>query len=127
MLQVRMPAFDEPVTALNGHSAGGTFRYWRGQSGRRYLHTVHTLADWPGYCEANVIFARPRADGGREAMWIGRISATGSEMRAGGLIDRMAGAGASEIHVHLLAGSEAERRAIERDLKRATGQLRALD
>lgn len=122
-----MPAFDEPVTALHGHSAGGAFRYWRGQSGRRYLHSVHSLADWPGYCDANVIFARPRADGGREALWIGRISAAGSEMHRGGLIDRMADAGASEIHVHLLAGSEAERRAIERDLKHATGQLRALE
>lgn len=120
-----MPAFDEPVTALDGHAARGAFRYWRGQSGRRYLHTVYRIADWPGFCEANVIFARPRADGGREALWIGRISA-GSEMQPGGLIDRMAGAGASEIHVHLLAGSDTARRAVERDLKRATGHLRAL-
>ena len=38
----------------------------------------------------------------------------------------MAEAGASEIHVHLLAGSETARRAVERDLKAAAGQLRAL-
>ena len=121
-----MTVLDEPVGALSGHITRGAFRYWRGQSGRRYLHTVYALEEWPGYHEANVIFVRPAAGGGRKPLWIGRIGGTSAESLSGGLFARMAEAGASEIHVHLLAGSETARRAVERDLKAAAGQLRAL-
>ena len=121
-----MPVIDEPVGALSGHITRGAFRYWRGQSGRRYLHTVYALEDWPGYHEANVIFVRPAGSNTRLPLWIGRVTGAGAELLSGGLFERMAAAGASEVHVHLLAGSEAARRAVERDLKAAAGHLRTL-
>ena len=118
---------DEPVSALAGLPSGRVFRYWRGASGRRYLHTVHALADWPGYGEANLIFVRCRAGGRRHVLWVGQIGGHGALAAAGSLFARMAEAGASEVHVHLLAGSGKARRAVERDLKVAMGLLRLVD
>src|SRR3970040_922953 len=110
---------DEPVSALAGLPAGSIFRYWRGRSGRRYLHTVHALADWPGYGEANLIFVRCQAGGTRHLLWVGQGGGHGARAAARSLFKRMEEAGANEVHVHLLAGSARARRAVERDLKAA--------
>jgi len=118
---------DEPVSALAGLTSGSVFRYWRGASGRRYLHTVHALADWPGYGEANLIFVRCRAGGRRHVLWVGHVHGHGAPAAARSLFARMADGGASEVHVHLLAGSRKARRAVERDLKVAMGLLRVVD
>jgi hypothetical protein len=118
---------DEPVAALAGLSSGSVFRYWRGASGRRYLHTVHALTDWPGYGEANLIFVRCRPGGRRHVLWVGQIDGHGAPAAARSLLARMAEAEASEVHVHLLAGSGKARRAVERDLKLALGLLRVVD
>ena len=118
---------DEPVSALAGHSAGSVFRYWRGYSGRRYLHTVHGLADWPGYSEANLIFVSCRPGGRRHVLWVGQIGAHCTREAAERLLARMAEAGASEVHVHLLAGSDKARRTVEQDLKRTHGFLRVVN
>lgn len=118
---------DEPVSALAGLAAGSVFRYWRGRSGRRYLHTVHALADWPGYSEANLIFVRCRSGGRRHVLWVGQIGGHGAPGAARSLFARMQAAGASEVHVHLLAGSGKARRAVERDLKAALGLLHVVD
>jgi len=118
---------DEPVSALSGLPAGSVFRYWRGATGRRYLHTVHALDDWPGYGEANLIFVRCQAGGRRHVLWVGQIDADNAPTAAQSLFARMAEAGASEVHVHLLAGSGKARRAVERDLKDALGLLCVVD
>ncbi|MDP2620902.1 MAG: hypothetical protein Q8P46_12130 [Hyphomicrobiales bacterium] len=118
---------DEPVSALAGLPAGSIFRYWRGRSGRRYLHTVHALADWPGYGEANLIFVRCQAGGRRHVLWVGQAGGHGARAAARSLFKRMEEAGANEVHVHLLAGSARARRAVERDLKAALGLLRIVD
>lgn len=117
---------DEPVAALAGMPSGSVFRYWRGASGRRYLHTVHAIGDWPGYCEANLIFVRCRPGGRRHVLWVGQIDGHGAPAAAQSLFARMAEAGASEVHVHLLAGCAKTRRAVERDLKGALGLLRVV-
>lgn len=118
---------DEPVAALHGLPQGGGFRYWRGRSGRRYLHTVHMLADWPGYAEANVIFTRRLGDESREVVWVGQVGPDDSRPGDDGLFARMAKQGASEVHVHLLAGSARARRAVERDLKEGLRLLRPVE
>ena len=118
---------DEPVSAVAGLPSGGIFRYWRGSSGQRYLHTVHTLTDWPGYGEANLIFVRCQAGGRRHVLWVGQVNGHGAAGAARSLFARMEEAGASEVHVHLLAGSGKARRAVERDLKCALGLLRVVN
>jgi len=88
---------------------------------------VHALKDWPGYDEANLIFVRCRPGGRRHVLWVGRIGGQGAADFAGGLLARMGAAGASEVHVHLLAGSAKARRDVERDIKGALGLLRLVD
>lgn len=118
---------DEPVSALAGLPAGSVFRYWRGGSGRRYLHTVHALGDWPGYGQANLIFVRCQAGGRRHVLWVGQAGGRSARAAARSLFQRMEEAGANEVHVHLLAGSAKARRVVERDLKAALGLLRIVE
>jgi hypothetical protein len=96
------------------HPTGG-YRYWRGASGRRYVHTVFALNEWPDYTGALVLFVR----GGTEVLWIGQSSPLTGLFGEPGLLARMQAQGAEEIHVHLLAETRAERSAAERDLKAA--------
>lgn len=117
MLQLSSTGCDEPAAVLSGQSHEGRFRYWRGSSGRRYLHTVHALADWPGYERANVLFVRRRG-GRRDVVAVARLA---SQARADALLARMAAEGANEVHVHLLAGSARARRAVAEDLAAAFG------
>ena len=123
MLNYPLPTCDEPVSALASLPVGGAFRYWRGQSGRRYLHTVYTLADWPGYAQANVIFVARQGDS-RNVVWIGRADDRSEDGDMQALIARMTRLGATEVHVHLLAGSDRARAAVEADLRAAQPVMR---
>lgn len=122
MLNHPLPTLDEPVSALGDLPVGGAFRYWRGKSGRRYLHTVYSLAEWPGYASANVMFVRRMADD-RQVLWVGQtFAADGNETLA--LLKRMRRMGANEVHIHLLAGSNRARDAVEKDLRAARPVMR---
>ena len=124
MLNHRLTSCDEPVTALASLPVGGAFRYWRGRSGRRYLHTVYALTDWPGYAQANVIFVARQGDH-RNVVWIGRADGDGdSDGDMAALMTRMTRLGATEVHVHLLAGSLRARTAVEADLRAAQPIMR---
>lgn len=126
MLNNRLSTCDEPVAALASLPVGGAFRYWRGRSGRRYLHTVYALAEWPGYAQANVIFVARQGDV-RSVVWIGRADDcdnAGKDGDMAALIARMTRLGATEVHVHLLAGSQRARSAVETDLRAAQPVMR---
>lgn len=92
------------------------FHGWRGISGRRYLTTVYPAAAAPNFAGAVVILARVEPDGTRVAMFVGRAPDV-----AAGLASLAAARGATEAHVHLIAETDAERRAVEGDLATAIG------
>lgn len=86
---------------------------WRGQSGRRYVVAVYTLAqarsdvDAPG---AVLIGVRRRWNGVACIVWVGW---RGTMAEA---VELAAADGATEIHAHRLADSDADREAIVEDL-----------
>lgn len=93
------------------------FHFWRGASGRRYVHTVYSLIGCPELPEANYVMVRRRADGSREALRIARSEDEAPSLNLAAIRQRAAQLGAHEIHVHLLADSRAERALVERDLQ----------
>ena len=85
---------------------------WRGVSGRRYVVIVHDLAD-AGTAEAPgavVLGVRRREDGFAVLLGAGHLGSI-ADCAAQAVLD-----GATEIHVHRLADTAAERDAMVRDL-----------
>jgi hypothetical protein len=94
---------------------GERFWYWRGASGRSYIHSIYQIGSCPPL--AGAVFVLVRAlDGRRRAVAAGRfpdcvegrsdLSLTGNH-------------GADEIHVHLLARDRDAACAVLRDLEDA--------
>jgi hypothetical protein len=105
------------LAALEGNALARRFRYWRGASGRRYLFSVYNPASCPAYEDVVLIVAAVAESGERRILSIidtgalpelavarAREIATSPDMRV-------------EHHVHLLAGSRAERAATIDDLR----------
>lgn len=105
-------AFDAGTpSALRVSGLAARFHAWRGVSGRRYLATVHTAATAPAYQGAVIVLARAEADGTRVALWAGRSPASPAALARLAQMKR-----AEEVHIHLIAESEADRAAVEADL-----------
>ena len=92
------------------------FHYWRGASGRRYLHSVYTLIGCPALPQANSILVRRHEDGTRVALAFGQ---TAISLNLAHLRHQGAKHGANEVHIHLLAKTAEERSMVEADLSGA--------
>lgn len=107
------PAREAPLRSLAG-SASRRFTAWRGRSGRRYVASVFAAQDDHalGFSDAVLlaISAERRIIAARESGQLG-IEAALERWRGTAVA-----AGATEIHVHLLAEDGASRRAALRDL-----------
>ena len=91
--------------------AASRFRRWHGISGKTYLVSVYPIDDCPDYVDA-VIMAVDGASGVN--VWIGEVGSSGVEL--GTILAAATCAGATEAHVHLLAGDRSARLAAVRDL-----------
>jgi hypothetical protein len=102
-----------PLAALGREAphAAARFRRWVGTSGKSYLVSVYPIAGCPDYVDA-VLIAIDGASGA--CVWIGEAGQGGEDLAA--TLRMTALAGATEVHVHLLAGGPAERAAAIRDL-----------
>ena len=101
---------------------------WRGRSGRRYVVAAHPLARVDaGDCDGAVLLAVAR-DGGGEGTARIVATATGDglpdEARRRAWLARAARLGAGELHVHRLAETAADRRAVRADLGTAAAPPR---
>ncbi len=102
-----------PLAAL-GQEAPDTasrFRRWRGASGGAYLVSVYPITECPDYVEA-VLIAVEGSTGA--CVWIGEAGPGGEDLAE--TLRVAAEAGATEVHVHLLAGDAADRAAAIRDI-----------
>jgi hypothetical protein len=92
---------------------------WRGRSGRRYVVGVHPAGafELDEMAEAVVIAVRRDDTGIAEMVSVATSSESPREHLRRTWLDRVRGRGATELHVHRLADSEAERVAIVRDLQ----------
>ncbi|MDQ0396262.1 hypothetical protein [Labrys monachus] len=100
-----------PALGREAPDAASRFRRWRGASGKSYLVSVYPIGECPDYVDA-VLIAVDAASGAR--VWIGEAGTGGAGLAA--TLSAAARAGASEVHVHLLAGDEAGRLAAILDL-----------
>ena len=98
------------AVARDAPRAASRLRRWQGRSGRSYVVSCYQLAALPDYDNAVVI----------GIAWSGRVVSVGEGPQPGealaAFVRRMAQAGVVEAHVHLLAETEAERRAAIMDL-----------
>ena len=111
---------DQPLTGLSGSGLVDRFRSWQGRSGRRYVFSVFHLDggldQLPVEAGAVVIAAVRQPDGTRRKLWVAEADRDlgGSEAAR---LHHLAALPGCELHLHLLASTPAERRAIVDDLR----------
>lgn len=96
------------------------FRFWRGASGKRYVHSIYSLLECPELPQSNFVLVRREADGRRAVLAIGRLTSSCLTLNLAEIRQRGAQLGANEVHVHLLAAGPEQSKMIEFDLR--TGQ-----
>ena len=92
---------------------------WRGRSGRRYVVGVHPLGASEIFELANAVILAVRRDGDGAARLID-LATVGERPRGrsrAAWVAAVCAQGATEMHVHRLAATDAERRAIIDDLR----------
>lgn len=110
---------DEPALICAEAAFDQAFHYWRGASGRRYLHSVYSLVGCPALPQANFILVRRHDDGRREALAFGNTKDDAMSLNLAHLRHEGAKIGANEVHIHLLADTDRARRFVEADLTAA--------
>ena len=115
---------DEPALVCSEAAFSQAFHYWRGASGRRYLHSVYTLVGCPALPQANYILVRRHDDGTREALAFGDTKDDAISLNLAHLRHQGAKIGANEVHIHLLADSAHARALVEADLVAAHARRR---
>ena len=124
-LEEQGPA-DEPALVCSEAAFAQAFHYWRGASGRRYLHSVYSLIGCPALPRANYILVRRLDDGRRVALAFVQTKDDAVTLNLAHLRHEGAKIGANEVHIHLLAENSDERAGVEADLTAAhTRRLQA--
>jgi hypothetical protein len=91
--------------------------YWRGASGRRYAHMVYSLIECPPVPEASYLLVRRDGDGSCRVLHIASGESSAPSLNLARIRQQGATLGANEVHVHLLAESEGQRRLATCDLR----------
>lgn len=94
---------------------GERFWYWRGASGRSYIHSIYQADSCPPLPGA-VYVAVKKSGMRREALAVGRFVSCWDGSVRGFEASRLLPEGADEIHVHLLARDAAAADAVLDDL-----------
>jgi hypothetical protein len=113
---------DEPALICAEAPFQRAFHYWRGASGKRYLHSVYSLVGCPVIPQANYILVRREDDGSRTPLLIGQTTEDTLSLNLASLRHEGAKRGANEVHIHLLAETASERDSVERDLREARSE-----
>ncbi|MDB5591625.1 hypothetical protein [Enterovirga sp.] len=109
---------EERLRATAGLRGGEALTSWRGLSGRRYVVGVHAIdpAVVEDATDAVLIAVQRSGDGNATVVDVATPGAATSRRSRLRWLARMRIRGATEMHVHLLAEDEGERRAVARDL-----------
>lgn len=112
------PAPHEGFLALEGEGLSEHFRAWFGRSGRRYIVTIHALdeADLALDYDSALLLAVRRNGAGAPTLIDGCDSGEATTAALHRWINAMRGAGATELHVHLLAHDRQARQRMLSDL-----------
>lgn len=115
------PGSAAPAVAPRLAPVSERFHFWTGTSGQRYVHTVYSLLDCPAIPAANYVLVRRDSSGACFALAIGRVAEEAASLNLARIRQLGATMGATEVHIHLLAGNPRQGKLIEFDLK--SGQL----
>lgn len=105
-------------TLLRDTGDDGRFWYWRGASGRRYIHSVYPADACPPLPGAIYVAVR-RMGSLRIALGAGRFSVFWDLAAKDPVGEKLTELGATEVHVHLLAENEEKACAIFADIEAA--------
>ncbi len=109
--------------ALSETPLASRFFGWQGLSGDNYVFSVYSPSACPAFCDA-VLLAVARDDCGRRRILIGLDTGAFPEpVVARAARDLSLNAETLEFHVHLLARSSADRRAVLADLEAASSVI----
>ena len=92
-------------------------QFWRGVSGRRYVHTVYSLLECPPVQQATYLLARREKDGSRQVLHVASAESSAPTLNLARIRQVGATLGANEVHVHFLAETEGRRRVVTCDLR----------
>ena len=110
-----------PIAALSESRADigqkQAFQFWRGASGRRYVHTIFDLVACPRLPACTYVLVRRDASGKRQALRIGTVTAQAWSLNLAEIRHRAAQLGANEVHAHLLTSEQDQRATIAADLQ----------
>jgi len=100
-----------PAAVVSGRAFDEAARskFWRGASGRRYLHSVYSLVECPPMSQANYLLVGRAADGSRQVLHIASCESDAPTLNLARIRQRGASLGANEVHVHFLAETDSER------------------
>jgi hypothetical protein len=98
---------------------------WRGRSGRRYIVGVHPLveSDLLEVTEAVMIAVKRDQDGTAHVIDIATAGSRPSQEARTRWMSNVQALGATELHVHRLADTEHDRRAVIADLREDEAEL----
>jgi len=100
-----------------GPAPAASFQFWRGASGRRYVHSIFDLIACPRLPACTYVLVRRDEAGTRQVLRIGTVSAEAWSLNLAEIRHRAARLGANEVHTHLLANDAALRSRIAADLQ----------
>jgi hypothetical protein len=110
---------EERLKAAAGVSGAIHLSSWRGRSGRRYVVGIHPFSGTDGLdvTEAVLIAVRRDADGTAQVIDVAAAGSKPRDAKRTAWIAHARERGAAELHVHRLAETDDERRAIVEDLR----------
>lgn len=112
-------ASSSPEDDLLQEPAVQQFQFWAGASGERYVHSVFSLIGCPEIPKAVYLLVRCDSHGRRTVLKVGRVEHEAESLNLAEIRHRGAKLGANQVHLHLLADDEQERRKIELDIRAA--------
>lgn len=95
------------------------FYFWRGASGTRYVHTIYSLIECPEVPNSNYLLVKRDESGQRFVLGVGLAIKDAPSLNLAEIRQRGALLGATEVHVHMLAGSIKQAKLVEFDLRAA--------
>jgi hypothetical protein len=115
---------EERLRATAGLRSSSTLSSWRGHSGRRYIVGVHPLAlsELLDVTDAVLLAVRRDEAGTAHVVDVAMAGAQPSQDTRTRWMAKVQSLGASELHIHRLADSDAQRRAILEDLREDESQ-----
>jgi hypothetical protein len=102
-----------PLRTVEGGHAG-RFTAWRGRSGRRYVASTFAIDDEDALCFADSVLIA--VGPGRSIISVREAGPWGLEAAVTRWRDEVAAAGATHLHVHLIAATDEDRRRAVADL-----------